>query len=250
MKKSSKWIVTGVIIVSIIICFVLAAQAVKVYLKGEKMPFNAILISGDNKSVDKAKDSYKDNTKYTKDYKYKIVTEEKEVVEDNGKEVIDDNGKKVKYTNKYLVMTKDTAKSMLEDQIFRERRKGVQGLESDLLKTLPDIEDGKSLVLEEQYYVDKNDEKVEKGKIINIKGKELSLTYGGNWRIGYVPTGDKVIITDDDTYKEIDGEETDMILIRFKKGTKDYRNIKDQKEVEQKLSNIEEIDINYAIIKD
>ena len=233
MKKSSKWIVTGVVIVSIIICFVLAAQAVKVYLKGEKMPFNAILISGDDESVDKAKESYKDNTKYTKDYKYKIVTEEKEYVADNSE--------KEKYTNKDLVMTEDTAKSMLEDQIFRERRKGVNGLESDLLKTLPDLDGDQNILLGSDHDKTKSE--------VNIKGKDIAVKYANNSRIGYLPTT-TIIITDDDTYKEIDGEETNMILIRFKKGTKDYRNIKDQKEVEQKLSNIEDIDINYAIIKD
>lgn len=242
MKKIVKIILFILISVAI---FLLASKGINRYLYGEPMPFNGILVSGDKDSVNEAKEAFKDNTKYIKDYKFKIVTEEKEEVADNGE--------KIKYTDRYVFMTKETSEAMLNDQILRERREDTTGLESDLLKELPEIKDGKSLIFQKGYYFD-DEKKVDLEKTIDIKGKEIDVIYGGDWRIGLIPIGlGKVIVTDNYTYKNIEGVETNMSLIRFEKGTKDYRKAKDQKEVTDKLSNIDNLDIdniNYIFIKE
>lgn len=231
MKKINKWILGGVIAVGI---FTVASQGLMYVLKGPKKPFNAILVSGKSEDVKEAKKIYKDNTKYTKDYTYKIVTEEKTVVED---------GKELKDTKTYIVITKDTVKAMIKDQIFREKIDETSNLDTQLLKEMPNIDGNETLLLEGAYYKD-----ISK---LNINGVELSMKYGNYSWMGYLPPNGTIIIADDKTYDALKGSELDMTLIRFKKGTLDVREASDMAKVRNTLSGVaDNIQINYSIIED
>ncbi len=234
MKKINKWIIGVVAIIAVVVVFVVAAQEVKLYLKGENYPFNAIIISGENQSISKAKDVYKDNTKYTKDYKYKVVTQDKSTVVD---------GKTMTHTEKYLIMTKETAKAMLKDQLFRIKKNDDNSgsLDTNLLTNIPNIDDNQSIILGSNY-----NKTIQK---LNIKGIDIPLKYGNYSWIGYYPQEGTIIITDNDTYKIIDGSEINMSLIRFKKGTMDCKSEKDKAKVNNKLSEVKKIDINYVIVE-
>lgn len=235
MKKINKWIIGVVAIIAVVGVFVVAAQEVKLYLKGENYPFNAIIISGENQSISKAKDVYKDNTKYTKDYKYKLVTIDKPPIVVEGKKVIE--------TDKYLIMTKETAKAMLKDQLFRIKKSDDNNgsIDTKLLTNIPNIDDKQSIILGGTKTMQK----------LNIKGVDISLKYGNSSWIGYYPQEQgTIIIMDNDTYKTIDGSETNMSLIRFKKGTMDCKSEKDKAKVNNKLSEVKKIDINYVIVED
>ncbi|MGH4124078.1 MAG: lipoprotein BA_5634 family protein [Clostridium sp.] len=234
MKKINKWIIGVVATIIVVVVVVFAAQKVKLYLKGESYPFNAIIISGENQSISKAKDAYKDNTKYTKDYKYKLVTK------DNPPVVVD--GETVIVTDKYLIMTKETAKAMLKDQLFRIRKSDENNgkIDTNLLTDIPNIDDKQSIILGGTKTMQK----------LNIKGVDISLKYGNYSWIGYYPQEKgTIIITDNDTYKIIGGLETNVCLIRFKKGTMDCKSEKDKAKVNNKLSEVKKIDINYAIVE-
>lgn len=231
MKKINKWIFGGVIAVGV---FALASQGLQYVLKGPKKPFNAILVSGKSADVKQAKEIYKDNTNYTKDYTYKIVTEEKPVVED---------GKELKDTKTYIVITKDTIKTMIKDQIFREKIDETSNLDTQLLKEMPNIDGNETLMLGSDYYKD-----ISK---LNIEGVELSMKYGNYSWMGYLPPEGTIIITDDKTYDALKGSELDMTLIRFKKGTLDLRETSDMAKVRNTLSSVaDNIEINYSIIED
>ncbi len=231
MKKINKWILGGVIAVGV---FVLASQGLQYVLKGPKKPFNAILVSGKSEDVKEAKEIYKDNTKYTKDYKYKIVTQDEPVVE---------NGEKLKNTQTYIVMTKDTVKAMINDQIFREKIDETTSLDTQLLKEMPNIDGNETLILGSDYYKD-----ISK---LNIEEIELSMKYGNYSWMGYHPPKGTIIITDDKTYDALKGSELDMTLIGFKKGTFDLREASDMAKVRNTLSGVaDNIEINYSIIEE
>ncbi len=231
MKKINKLILGGVITVGI---FALASQGIQYVLKGSKMPFNAILVSGKSEDVKGAKEIYKDNTKYTKDYKYKIVTQDEPVVE---------NGEKLKNIQTYIVITKDTVKAMIKDQIFREKIDETSNLDTQLLKEMPNIDGNETLILGGDHYKD-----ISK---LNIQEIELSMKYGNYSWMGYHPPKGTIIITDDKTYDALKGSELDMTLIRFKKGTLDLRETSDIAKVRNTLSGIaDNIEINYSIIED
>lgn len=231
MKKISKLILGGVIVIGI---FALASQGLQYYLKGPKMPFNAILVSGKSEDVKEAKEIYKDNTKYTKDYKYKIVNLEETVVDDI---------EKVKDTQTYIVITKDTVKTMIKDQIFREKIDKTSNLDTQLLKEMPNIDGNETLFLGGDYYKD-----ISK---LNIQGIELSMKYGNYSWMGYHPPKGTIIITDNKTYDALKGSELDMTLIRFKKGTLDVREASDMAKVRNTLSSVaDNIEINHSIIED
>lgn len=231
MKKISKWILGGVIAVGI---FTAASQGLQYVLKGPKKPFNAILVSGKSEDVKEAKEIYKDNTNYTKDYKYKIVTEDKTVVED---------GKEIKDTKTYIVITKDTVKTMIKDQIFREKIDETSNLDTQLLKEMPNIDGNETLILGGAYYKD-----ISK---LNIRGIELSMKYGNYSWMGYLPPEGTIIIADDKTYDALKGSELDMTLIRFEKETLDLREASDMAKVKNTLSSVaDNIEINYSIIEE
>jgi len=231
MKKINKWILGGVIAVGV---FALASQGLQYVLKGPKKPFNAILVSGKSEDVKEAKEIYKDNTKYTKDYKYKIVTQDEPVVE---------NGEKLKNTQTYIVMTKDTVKAMINDQIFREKIDETASLDTQLLKEMPNIDGNETLILGGDYYKDMSK--------LNIEEIELSMKYGNYSWMGYHPPKGTIIITDDKTYDALKGSELDMTLIGFKKGTLDLREASDMAKVRNTLSGVaDNIEINYSIIEE
>lgn len=57
------------------------------------------------------------------------------------------------------------------------------------------------------------------------------------------------MIVDDNTYNSIQDKEKTIGLIKFDKGTKDLRNVKEKNEPKEKLSGIENIEIDYANTK-
>ncbi|MBW6411592.1 lipoprotein BA_5634 family protein [Clostridium weizhouense] len=232
MKKISKWIIGGIVLSTI---FVSASQGLQYYLKGPKMPINAILVSGNSKDVNQAKEFYKGNTKYTKDYKFKQIVEEKKEVADNGEEIT--------MTNKKILLTKSTVKEMIKDQLFRIRNAEDSGIHTELLTEMPNIDSDKSIILGSDYYKSINK--------IDVSGVEIPVEYGCYSWFGYLPQEAERIIVDDKTYKSIEGKEVDMSLIRFKKSNLDLRNMKDQLKIKNELSDVSDnIDVNYALIKD
>lgn len=232
MKKISK-LILGVVAVSLLV--VGAQTGIKNYLQGPARPFNSILISGNIENSNKAKEIYKDNTKYTKDYKYKTVT--------NIEKSVDEDGKEQTYENKYLIITKSTAKEMLKDKVLRKKKDkdpSSGSLETVVLESIPNINTDKSIY----FGYPSEDKKLE------INSKNIPLEYGSYSWIGYYPSNEgSLIITDDNTYKSIENEEKVISLIKFKKGTKDLRDSKDKIEVNKKLTKIQNIEINYANIK-
>jgi hypothetical protein len=232
MKKISK-LILGVVAVSLVV--VGAQIAIKNYLQGPARPFNSILVSGNKESSNKAKEIYKDNTEYTKDYKYKTVT--------NIEKRVDENKKEQTYENKHLIITKSTAKEMLKDKVLRKKKDkdaSNGSLETVLLESIPNINTEKSIY----FGYPNEDEKLE------INNKNIPLEYGSYSWIGYYPSNEgSLIITDDNTYKSIENEEKVISLIKFKKGTKDLRDSKDKIEVNKNLAKIQNIEINYANIK-
>lgn len=238
MKKTSKLII-GVAVT--LLLGVGVQQGLKYYLQGPARPFNALIVSGEKESVNKAKEIYKDNTKYTKDYKYKIVTEIKKSLDENGNVEIGEDGKELVYENKSLVITKDTAKKMLKDQVLRVLKNPNSGsVETIVLESIPNIDTDKTL-----YFSNEN-----KDKKLEINGKDIPLEYGSYSWIGYYPSEQGVlIVTDDETYNSIEDSEKDMSLIRFNKGKKDLRNAKDKAEINEKLSKSQIIEINYADVE-
>ena len=199
------------------------------------MPINAILVSGKSEDINEAKEVFKDNTKYIKEYKYKMVVKEETGIADNGEEVTT--------TNKQMVITKNTVKEMVNDQIFRERTGGSDDLKTELLTEMPNIDSDKNIILGSDYEKALNE--------VNINGLNIPVVYGCYSWIGYIPSDSFKIIVDDSTYKSIDGEELEMSLIRLKKSKLDLRNVKDQMAVKSEISDIsEDIDVNFAIIKD
>ncbi|MGL6107017.1 lipoprotein BA_5634 family protein [Romboutsia sp.] len=238
MKKTSKLIIS---VVAIILLVVGIQQGLKYFLQGAPRPFNAILISGNTESVNKGKEVYKDNTKYTKDYKYKIVTNTGKLLDENGKVEVGDDGKELFYEEKNLIITKETAKKMLKDQVLRVlKNPGSGSIETIVLESIPNIDSEKTL-----YFNNDNEDKK-----LEINGKEIPLEYGSYSWIGYYPSEQGVlIVTDDQTYKSIEDEEKDMSLIRFAKGKKDLRNAKDKEEINKQLINTQITEINYANVE-
>ena len=232
MKKLSKWIIGGIVLVAI---FFLASEGLNYYLKGPKMQINAILVSGKSEDINEAKEVYKDNTKYTKEYKYKMVVKEETNIADNGEEVT--------ITNKQMLITKNTVKEMIKDQIFREKTSENGDIKTELLTEMPNIDSDKNIILGSDYENTVSE--------VNINGLNIPVVYGCYSWIGYVPSDSCKIIVDDSTYESIDGEELEMSLIRLKKSKLDLRNVKDQMAVKSEISDVsEEIDVNFAIIKD
>ncbi|WP_250675076.1 lipoprotein BA_5634 family protein [Paraclostridium ghonii] len=238
MKKTIKWII-GIILIMLLV--VGTQQGLKYYLQGPPRIFNAILISGNAESVTKGKEVYKDNTKYTKDYKYKVVSRMQKSLDENGNVEIGEDGKEVVYEIKSLIITKDTAKKMLKDQVLRELKDPeAEGIETKVLESIPNIDTDKTLYFGSEY----------KGTRLEINGKDIPLEYGSYSWIGYYPSEQGVLmVTDDETYKSIKDEEKDMSLIRFAKGKKDLRNAKDKQEINKKLINTQITEINYANVE-
>jgi len=234
MKRASKLIIG---ILATLVLVVGIQQGLKYYVQGPARYFNSIIISGDVGSVNKGKEIYKDNTKYTKDYKYKIVINTQNVLDQNGKVEVGDDGKELIHENKFLTITKDTAKKMLNDQVLRERVKEEGSIQTNILESIPNI-DSKDTI-----YFGSED----KDKKIEINGKSIPLEYGSYSWIGYYPSEQGgLIVVDDETYKSIEDSEKNMSLIKFAKGKKDLRNAKDKEEINKQLINAQLIEINYA----
>lgn len=239
MKKKAK---LGFAVVAVMLLVVGVQQGLKYYLQGPPRPFNSILISGETEDVNKGKEIYKDNTKYTKDYKYKTITTKCRKLDENGNPKIDEDGKEVFYEYTDLVITKDTAKQMLNDQVLRLiKNPGSGSIETILLESIPNINSDKAI-----YFGSGED----KDKKLEINGKDIPLEYGSYSWIGYYPSEQgTLMIIDDETYKSIDDKEKTMSLIRFAKGKKDLRNAKDKAEVKEKLADTQIIEINYANVE-
>ncbi|GEM_PF-3000031 len=232
MKRMSKWIIGVVVLVAI---FLLASQGLNYYLKGPKKPINAILVGGETEDVKEAKEIYKDNTKYTKDYKYKMVTKEVTGTADDGQQVTT--------IEKKILFAKDTVKSMIKDQAFRVNVDGNIDLNTELLTEMPNIDSNKSIILGSEY-----DKKINE---IDINGVNIPVVYGCYSWIGYLPSEGRIVIMDDNMYASMDGKELDMSLIRLKKSNLDLRNIQDQTKIKNELSDVSDnIEINYTNIKD
>lgn len=243
MNKITNWTLGALAVMLVVAGGAKGVKEIRTYFKGEPWPFNSILVSGNIESIDKAKEIYKDNTKYTKNYKYKIVTKTEKALDENGK-VLMENGKEVTNEYKYLVITKDTAKEMLKDGVIRERKSKENddgNLDTNVIKNIPNIDGEKSI------FFGRPDTEIK----FEVNGKKVPTVHGIYGWIGYYPTEQgTIIITDDDTYKSINEEEKYMSLIRFKKGKMNVRNAKDKEAVKQKLSNIKDIEINYANVED
>lgn len=238
MKKISK-LVLGVVAISLLVVGV--QKGIKYYLKGPAREFNSILISGELENVNKGKEIYKDNTKYTKDYKYKIVTNTEKMLDEKGNVEIGEDGKEISVESKFLVITKDTAKEMLKDQVLRTlKNPGSGDIETKLLESIPNIDTDKTI-----YFGNEN-----KDNKLEINEKNIPLEYGSYSWIGYYPSEQGgLIVTDDETYKSIEDKEKAMSLIRFNKGKKDLRNAEDKEEIKQKLSKAQITEINYANVE-
>lgn len=238
MKKISK-LVLGVVAISLLVVGV--QKGIKYYLQGPAREFNSILISGELENVNKGKEIYKDNTKYTKDYKYKIVTNTEKMLDEKGNVEIGEDGKEISVESKFLVITKDTAKEMLKDQVLRTlKNPGSGDIETKLLESIPNIDTDKTI-----YFGNEN-----KDNKLEINEKNIPLEYGSYSWIGYYPSEQGgLIVTDDETYKSIEDKEKAMSLIRFNKGKKDLRNAEDKEEIKQKLSKAQITEINYANVE-
>lgn len=238
MKKISK-LVLGVVAISLLVVGV--QKGIKYYLQGPPRAFNSILISGELESVNKAKEIYKDNTKYTKDYKYKIVTNTEKMLDEKGNVEIGEDGKEISVESKFLVITKDTAKEMLKEQVLRTlKNPGSGSIETVVLESIPNIDTDKTI-----YFGDEN-----KDKKLEINRKDIPLEYGSYSWLGYYPSEQgSLIVTDDETYKSIEDKEQIMSLIRFDKGKKDLRNTKDKEEIKEKLSKVQITEINYVNVE-
>lgn len=232
MKNLSKWIIGAVVLVAI---FALASEGLQYFLKGSKMPFNAIMVTGDSVDVDEAKELYKDDTKYTKDYKGKMIVKEETTVADDGTEVT--------YTTRHLLLTKDIAKEMLKDNLFRTNIGEDGSIETEVLKDIPNIDSAKNIFFDSDYNKDKTE--------VEVKGVTIPAEYGSYSWIGYIPMDAGLIIVDDETYNSFEEEEIALSLIRFNKEKLDLRNPKDKAKVENKLSGIlDNIDLSYIIVDD
>lgn len=238
MKKTSK-LVLGVVAISLLVVGV--QKGIKYYLQGPAREFNSILISGELENVNKGKEIYKDNTKYTKDYKYKIVTNTEKMLDEKGNVEIGEDGKEISVESKFLVITKDTAKEMLKEQVLRTlKNPGSGSIETVVLESIPNIDTDKTI-----YFGDEN-----KDKKLEINRKDIALEYGSYSWVGYYPSEQgSLIVTDDETYKSIEDKEQIMSLIRFDKGKKDLRNTKDKEEIKEKLSKVQITEINYVNVE-
>lgn len=238
MKKPVKLIIGVVATVAVVVG---VQQGLKYYLQGPARHFNAILISGETENINKGKAIYKDNTKFTKDYKYKIVINTGNILDENGNVEKGEDGEELIYEEKSLVITKDTAKKMLDDQVLRVLENPKSGsIETKVLESIPNISSDKTLYFGSEY----------KGTKLEINGKDIPLEYGSYSWIGYYPSEQgKLVVTDDETYKSIKDKEKDMSLIRFAKGKKDLRNAKDKEEPKEKLLKANIIEINYANVE-
>lgn len=231
MKNLSKWIIGGVVLVAI---FVLASEGLQYYLKGSKMPFDGILVIGNGVDVNEAKERYKDDTKYTKDYKGKMIVKEETSVSDDGTEVT--------YTTRHLLLTKDTAKEMLKDNLFRTNIGDGGEIKTELLKGIPNIDSEKNIFFDSPYNEDKTE--------VEVNGVTIPAEYGSYSWIGYFPIDAWLIIVNDETYSSFKEEEINLSLIRFNKEKLDLRNPKDKAKVENKLSGIlDNIDISYISVE-
>lgn len=232
MKKPVKLIIGAVVLLSLATGI---QQGLKYYLQGPKRAFNALLISGDLENVNKAKDIYKDNTEYTKDYKYKTVV--------NSKKTKDKNGKEIVYEEKFLVLNKDTAKEMLKDQVIRvkkDQNPESGNIQTSVLEEIKDIDTDKNIFLGDR----------RANEDIQINDKKIDLEQDKQSWIGYYPDDDGyIMIVDDNTYNSIQDKEKTIGLIKFNKGTKDLRNAKEKNEPKEKLSGIENIEIDYVNTK-
>ncbi|MHC1747687.1 MAG: lipoprotein BA_5634 family protein [Cellulosilyticaceae bacterium] len=211
---------------------------IKYYLQGPARPFNALIISGGMENVNQAKAIYKDNTKYTKDYRYKMVINKEKVLDENGKAVLIDGVEEV-YENKFFVITKDTARAMLNDQLLRVRKEQDPqsgSIETEILESIEDIDGNKSIFLGNPQMM----------RAIEINGTKVDLEQGKQSWIGYYPDAGSLVITDEHTYNAIKEEDITISLIRFAEGTKDLRNAEDKAEPTQKLSQVQNIDIDYV----
>lgn len=238
MKKISK-LVLGVVAISLLVVGV--QKGIKYYLQGPAREFNSILISGELENVNKGKEIYKDNTKYTKDYKYRIVTNTEKMLDEKGNVEIGEDGKEISVESKFLVITKDTAKEMLKEQVLRTlKNPGSGSIETVVLESIPNIDTDKTI-----YFGDEN-----KDKKLEINRKNIPLEYGSYSWLGYYPSEQgSLIVTDDETYKSIEDKEQIMSLIRFDKGKKDLRNTKDKEEIKEKLSKVQITEINYVNVE-
>lgn len=238
MKKISK-LVLGVVAISLLVVGV--QKGIKYYLQGPAREFNSILISGELENVNKGKEIYKDNTKYTKDYKYRIVTNTEKMLDEKGNVEIGQDGKEISVESKFLVITKDTAKEMLKEQVLRTlKNPGSGSIETVVLESIPNIDTDKTI-----YFGDEN-----KDKKLEINRKDIPLEYGSYSWLGYYPSEQgSLIVTDDETYKSIEDKEQIMSLIRFDKGKKDLRNTKDKEEIKEKLSKVQITEINYVNVE-
>ncbi|MGL5353824.1 MAG: lipoprotein BA_5634 family protein [Clostridium sp.] len=232
MKKYTKLIVSSLVLVGI---FVVVSQGLQYLLKGNKMPFNAILVTGDKVDVNEGKEVFKDNTKEIKDYVGKMIVEETKKINDDGTEFI--------LEDKKLLLNKNNAKEMLKNQIFRTRIGETDDIVTEVTKEIPNIDSAKNILFGSDY--DKTKTEME------VKGIKIPVEYGSYSWLGYYPLPVEIIIVDDETYNLFNQEEINLSLIKFNNSKFDLRNPKDKAIIENKLSGIfDNVDISYVQIKE
>lgn len=249
MKKPTK-IVIG--IAATLLLVVGVKQGLKYYLQGPARPFNGLLISGNIENVNKAKEVYKEDTKESKEYKYKAVLNVEKMLDENGNIILekplDKNGKEIKDAegieqikeNRFLVITKSTAKEMLKDQVLRVKKdqEPTSGnIQTEILENIEDIDGNKNMFLGNK----------QRDKIMKINDTKITLKQGYETWIGYYPDEDgDVVIVDDNTYNSIKEDEKTIGLVKFKNKNKDLRSAEDKAEPIERLSNVENIQIDYV----
>lgn len=142
-----------------------------------------------------------------------------------------------------MVLNKDTAKEMLKDQVIRVRKDQNPesgNIQTNVLEEIKDIDTDKNIFLGDR----------RSNENIQINGKKIDLEQDKQSWIGYYPDADGyIIVANDETYNSIQDKEKTIGLIKFDKGTKDLRNVKEKNEPKEKLSGIENIEIDYANTK-
>lgn len=237
MKKAIK---IGLAIVVIALVVVAAQQGLKYYLKGPARYFNAIIVTGEDADVQAAKELYKDQSANVTEYPFKAVNNPIAMLDENGEQIVRD-GEPVFIDDIYLVLSKSTAKEMLNDQMFRVRKDSNEMTGS--IATIPMTQiDG--LDSAQNIYLGSP----ELMTSLNVDGTDIALQHAGYAWIGYYPDKSAVVIVDDATYDAIQREEQTICRMPFAKGRMDLRNTEDTNAIKNKLSGFPELDIDYGYI--
>lgn len=178
--------------VCIVLVFVCIGYGVKKYVEGPSQPVNSILVTGTEENVNVVKKLYQDDVKETKDYKYKRVQTDET------------------YT---VTINKSTAKQLIEKGILRERKDAEStSIISVRVKEMLDLKSKDNL-----YFAFSEADKVK------LDGQDISVKHvkPQAW-IGYGPKN--MVILNDDIYDSIKVEESNLALIKLKRGGFDYKN--------------------------